>query len=109
MLLAGVLWLELVEDSDASILQSVLLALLGVDAILCCLFYTIQCKSHHINGTLDKLVIVPGTIQTRLIAGWLYMLLVVVALFAHATPFIPHNAVAYSMPLLVLLRNENIW
>ena len=114
ILLGGVLWLEMHGSTWQIIalfdgwLETVLLALLCVDAILCCLFYTIKCKPRHISGTLDKVVTVPGTIQIRFIAGCLYLLLVVAALVAHT--LVEHSSiVAYSAPLLVLLRNDNIW
>ena len=42
LLLAAVLWFELVESDTPSIVNSVLLAFLCVDGVLCCTFYTIQ-------------------------------------------------------------------
>ena len=113
MMLAAVLWLELIEtgvsETGASVPKTILLALVCIDAILCCLFYTLQCKPHIINGVHDKLVAVPGTLQPRLVATWFYLMLAFIALFAPAISFLPSNTVAYITPLLVLLRNEDIW
>ena len=56
-----------------------------------------------------KLVGVPGRLKTRTQASFCYMMLLVLALSAHHTSSIPGHAGSYIAPLLVLLRNEDIW
>ena len=113
VLLAALLWFELVEPDASPTVKSVLLALLCADGILCCIFSTIQswrfeASTQDISGVI-KLVVVPGRLKRRIQASFFYMVLLVIASCAHHTAFVPSQAGCYIIPLLILLRNEDIW
>ena len=113
VLLLLVLWFELVDADAPSTIKTVLLAFLCVDGLLCCTLYTIQSwrfevKTQDISGVV-KLVIVPGRLKTRIQASFFYMFLLVTTFCAHHTAFVPSQAGCYIIPLLFLLRNEDVW
>ena len=112
-LLTAVLWLEFVETDDLWAAKGVMLAFLCADGLACCMFYTLhswrfEVKSQDISGVV-KLVAVPGRLKARLQASILYALLLAVASCVHYTSLIPDQIGPYIVPLLILLRHENIW
>ena len=109
-LLGALLWLQLVETGSYSITNGFLLGLLCIDAVLFGAFHTIQSwrlevKTQDISGVFQLV----ARRKTRFTAAWLYMLLLFLAFSAQHTSQLPNSMVAYITPLLVLLRNEDIW
>ena len=115
--LSALLWLELVETGVPIWPKALLLSLLCADGGLCCMFYCLQSKTVEVE-TEDfhgaaKTITVPGGLDTRCTAAWLHMLLLSIATANCLSGLWGDNSgtnfLSYIAPLLILLRNEDIW
>ena len=122
--LFAMLWLELVDTGVSSVAKGVFLGALLVDASLRAMFGAIQSrsiavdsKSQHAPATgsllSGLLVIVPSRLRTPFGAKCVYLLLLLIGvgevLWAPEAPSGLTWLVSYIAPVLVLLRNEDIW
>ena len=115
--LSTLLWLQMVESGVPGWTKAALLVLICVDGALLSMFHSIRAWSFEINSQdcqgATKVVIVPGTFNSRVGAAWLYAALAVAAATTHmsamGTDIKSSNTVAYILPVLILLRYEEIW